>query len=977
MALYNLARMTTTTAGTGTITLGSAVGGFLSFAGSGVPDGTTVTYAIQDGANSEIGRGVYTASGTTLTRTVLKSTNSDAAISLSGTAQVFITPAAEDLALYALAADVGANNGIASLDGTGKLSASQIPDALAGALQFQGEWNAATNTPTLADGTGTTGHMYRVSVEGTTSLDGNASWSVGDELYFDGTVWDDVANASASGSSGNVGLLATDNASVAGFAQTNGHGGDNWRAHWTEDQTSIVIYGDVALLGHDSADNWGPFCVPWDSATNGDIEAMYAGTNYLLIQTDATTGNLWHMGLTDTGQGGLGATSGTTLFPAQITQFVSDAVKISSVTTEASMGDVVDKFWFAVTSTGTLYSCGYSGVEHTQGYNNTVNLSTPRQMTYSDGTTPITSVAQVYCAESYSPIWARLTTGAAVRWGAGSDGAHGNNDTVAMAWPDALETTHGSGTDRTDIASIAVSGSTLAPDTAVTWLLTTGGKIEAAGGQDYGIGDAAALGATDALTFQAAAGAIDSDTVSSIYAGGGALPVCVAITSTGTGYIVGHVVEGLIGDGSTSSVSTFTAFSGLPSGFSGALTSARIAGANTYSIVYLEATISSAKQLAAIGYGTNYATANGDANITAASRTWKTIKGAFGTVNSWQSVGEYEDYGIELLDSNGRLWYAGANSQGQGGVQPGSLHDITYMQPCMLSGSRIAKAPQHKGAYSAIVEYSYNHEVENDGSTWRYVNTTATTGSTPPTLPTESNTYWQLVSEGASANGVLASSTFSADNRLLRSDGTARSLQDSGITVDDSDNVSGIATLTLPNTGLHLLDTDGSHDVIVKPGSDVTADRTLTISTGDADRALDISASDVTVSTFGASLIDDADDAAARTTLAAEKLGEVGGDNTQTGTTYTLALADKGKRVRMNNAAANILTVPPNATVAFPTNSRIELVQYGAGQTTIAAGAGVTIRSSGGDLLMYGQYSVAVLDKLGTDEWLLVGDLTT
>lgn len=49
------------------------------------------------------------------------------------------------------------------------------------------------------------------------------------------------------------------------------------------------------------------------------------------------------------------------------------------------------------------------------------------------------------------------------------------------------------------------------------------------------------------------------------------------------------------------------------------------------------------------------------------------------------------------------------------------------------------------------------------------------------------------------------------------------------------------ATLTLPNTGLHLLDTDASHDLIIAPGSDITADRTLTITTGDADRALTLS----------------------------------------------------------------------------------------------------------------------------------------
>lgn len=95
--LYNLARMTTTTTGTGTITLGSAVAGYLTFAQAGVANGDVVDYAIKDGNDSEIGTGTYTSSGTTLTRTVTKSTNSNAAINLSGAAEVFITPRAETL----------------------------------------------------------------------------------------------------------------------------------------------------------------------------------------------------------------------------------------------------------------------------------------------------------------------------------------------------------------------------------------------------------------------------------------------------------------------------------------------------------------------------------------------------------------------------------------------------------------------------------------------------------------------------------------------------------------------------------------------------------------------------------------------------------------------------------------------------------------------------------------------------------------
>lgn len=98
----NRARMTTATTGTGTLTLGSALAGYLSFAEAGVASGATVSYVIEDGNNIEIGRGVYTASGTTLTRNVIASKIHGEAldttpISLSGSAKVFLTLLAEDI----------------------------------------------------------------------------------------------------------------------------------------------------------------------------------------------------------------------------------------------------------------------------------------------------------------------------------------------------------------------------------------------------------------------------------------------------------------------------------------------------------------------------------------------------------------------------------------------------------------------------------------------------------------------------------------------------------------------------------------------------------------------------------------------------------------------------------------------------------------------------------------------------------------
>lgn len=93
-------------------------------------------------------------------------------------------------------------------------------------------------------------------------------------------------------------------------------------------------------------------------------------------------------------------------------------------------------------------------------------------------------------------------------------------------------------------------------------------------------------------------------------------------------------------------------------------------------------------------------------------------------------------------------------------------------------------------------------------------------------------------------------------------------------------------------------------------------------------------------------------------------------------TSYTLALSDLGKIVEMNVSTANDLTVPPESSVLFQSGSQIHIIQYGAGQTTIVAGSGVTIRSDSGRLKIAARYTGATLIKCGTNEWYLVGSLT-
>jgi hypothetical protein len=102
--------------------------------------------------------------------------------------------------------------GVATLDAGGKVPTSQIP--MQGDLNYQGTWNATTNTPTLTSSTGTKGYYYVVDVAGTTNLDGITDWQVGDWAIYNGTVWQKVDNtdavSSVNGQTGTVVLSTTD-----------------------------------------------------------------------------------------------------------------------------------------------------------------------------------------------------------------------------------------------------------------------------------------------------------------------------------------------------------------------------------------------------------------------------------------------------------------------------------------------------------------------------------------------------------------------------------------------------------------------------------------------------------------------------------------------------------------------------------------------------------------------------------------------
>lgn len=91
------------------------------------------------------------------------------------------------LAAYQLLSEKNASNGYCPLDAGGKVPAANLA---ASVMNFLGAWNANTNSPSLADGTGDAGDIYRASVAGTSDLgSGSLTFGVGDWVMYNGSIW--------------------------------------------------------------------------------------------------------------------------------------------------------------------------------------------------------------------------------------------------------------------------------------------------------------------------------------------------------------------------------------------------------------------------------------------------------------------------------------------------------------------------------------------------------------------------------------------------------------------------------------------------------------------------------------------------------------------------------------------------------------------------------------------------------------------
>jgi len=178
--------------------------------------------------------------------------------------------------------DAGVANGVATLDSGGQVPLSQIPPL--GDLNYQGTWNATTNTPTLTSSVGTKGYYYVVNVAGSTNLNGITDWQVGDWAVYNGTAWQKIDNTDAvtsvNGYTGTVNLTYTD---VGAFPTTSTTG------------TGNVVLATGAIQAHPTISDYEIF-TPTTAPSYAEGELWYDSTQKSLAYYNDITNNTLHIG---------------------------------------------------------------------------------------------------------------------------------------------------------------------------------------------------------------------------------------------------------------------------------------------------------------------------------------------------------------------------------------------------------------------------------------------------------------------------------------------------------------------------------------------------------------------------------------------------------------------------------------------------------------------------------------------------------
>jgi hypothetical protein len=169
--------------------------------------------------------------------------------------------------------------GVATLDASTKVPISQIPDAVIGALNYQGTWNAATNTPTLTSSVGTKGYYYVVSVAGSTNLNGTTDWLVGDWAVYNGTIWQKVDNTDS---------VTSVNTLTGAVVLTTTNIAEGTNLYYTDARSRAALSAGTGISYNSTTGVITSTVVPG----TGDVVGPASATDNAIARFDTTTGKL-------------------------------------------------------------------------------------------------------------------------------------------------------------------------------------------------------------------------------------------------------------------------------------------------------------------------------------------------------------------------------------------------------------------------------------------------------------------------------------------------------------------------------------------------------------------------------------------------------------------------------------------------------------------------------------------------------------
>lgn len=152
--------------------------------------------------------------------------------------------------------------------------------SLSGGITYVGTWNASTNTPTITSSTGTAGQLYKVSVAGTTTVNGVSTWSIGDMLLFDGTTWDKIDGQPTEVLSFNnrVGPISLTSADITGVNGALTNAANTWTG--AQNMTGATLTVATQTLG-DNSNNAADTSYVY-TATQGSVPITLASSNVTL-----------------------------------------------------------------------------------------------------------------------------------------------------------------------------------------------------------------------------------------------------------------------------------------------------------------------------------------------------------------------------------------------------------------------------------------------------------------------------------------------------------------------------------------------------------------------------------------------------------------------------------------------------------------------------------------------------------------------